>query len=161
MYVVADVVTKARRSFPQSVSGRLAVFGVIGCGICTAGLFAALTSPLWVPTAIVSSIAFVGFESSRVLSARLKHLWFHAKNYVTMQLKAMLNPPPPTPTARSSSMKMLQRAAAIEDRRFLRGIFEGLPGVDTEGALQKIDAWKQKTLLDTDEHLRSEVSTIA
>jgi hypothetical protein len=48
----------------------------------------------------------------------------------------------------SSSIKVQQRAAAIQDRGFLRNIFDTLPGVDTEGALAKVDAWKQRTVLE-------------
>jgi len=140
-----SVVTKARRDFPTSTRGRLIVFGIFGCGVCTAGLMFALTSPVWAPLAVFSSLAYVGVYSVQVLSAATKKCCNRISNWGAAQFKSLLHPQPPAPTARSSSIKMQQRAAAIEDMGFLRVIFEGLPGVDTEGALQKIDAWKQRT----------------
>ena len=144
-HLCISVVTKARRDFPTSTRGRLIVFGIFGCGVCTAGLMFALTSPVWAPLAVFSSLAYVGVHSVQVLSAATKKCYNRISNWGAVQFKSLLHPQPPAPTARSSSIKMQQRAAAIEDRGFLRVIFEGLPGVDTEGALQKIDAWKQRT----------------
>lgn len=139
-------VTKARQSFPRSVSGRLLVFGVFACSVCTTGLFVFVTSPLWVPVALASSSFYVGAHCSRMLATQLRGAWIRLKHWGAWHLKMLLHPPPPAVNTGASNVKMQQRAAAMSDRGFMRNIFEGLPGVDTDYALEKIDAWKDNTL---------------
>ena len=141
-------VTKARQSFPRSVFGRLLVFGVFGCSMCTAGLFVFITSPLWVPLGFASSGLYLRLQGSRMLAAQFTAVWIRLKQWGAWRLKMMLNPPPASVHTGSSIFKMHQRTAAMSDRGFMRGIFEGLPGVDTDYALQKIDAWKDNTVRD-------------
>ena len=149
----ADIVTKARRSFQtSSAAGRLLVCGVLGGIVCSAGAVALVLSPLWMPLVVVSSLAFTGVQGCRALSSLLGSLRQRLLAWGGAQLRALHRASAPRAPS-SSTIKVQQRAAAIEDRGFLRQIFDTLPGVDTEGALEKIDAWKQRTLLEADAEL--------
>ena len=98
------------------------------------------------------SLAFTGVQGCRALSSLLGSLRQRLLAWGGAQLRALHRASAPRAPS-SSTIKVQQRAAAIEDRGFLRQIFDTLPGVDTEGALEKIDAWKQRTLLEADAEL--------
>jgi len=124
---VADIVTKARRSFrTTSVTGQLLVCGVIGCGFCVVGIAVVVTMPFWMPISISLMCMYTGIQACRAVSAGLTRTWRNLLNWGTSQMRALLNPPPAKPNMRCSSIHVQQRAAAIEDRGFLRGIFDGV-----------------------------------
>ena len=146
---VADVVTKARRSFQtSSAGGRLLVGTVLWGVVWWAGAVVLVLSPIWMPLVVVSWLAFAGVQCCRALFSRLGVLRQRLLSFSSAHLLALSSPAGAGLHTTSSSIKVQQRAAAIQDRGFLRNIFDTLPGVDTEGALAKVDAWKERTVLE-------------
>jgi hypothetical protein len=149
---VADIVTKARQSLHQSLLGCLAVALALGTLLAGLLLLLVLTSLLWVP--LVS-----GLVCSQLLSAI-------SRNLITMGGISVRRVRDKTlgllgilvhkieqwvtgKTAAGVADELRRRRgheAAIKDRSFMRNLFEALPGVDTERALQRIDHLQQWAL---------------
>jgi len=96
------------------------------------------TSVFWIPLLILALTFYVALEVFRFIQLhmedwrlRARKMWIkHVASFFSGRKEA---------SAREERLQRKQREAAIQDRRFLRGIFESLPGVDSERALRQAE----------------------
>jgi hypothetical protein len=149
---VADIVTKARQSLQQSLLGCLAVALALGTLLAGLLLLLVLTSLFWVP--LVS-----GLICSQMLSAISRHLVSvgglsvrRVRDKTLGCLAILVHKIERWVTGKSGAggadelRRRRGHEAAIKDRSFMRNLFEALPGVDTERALQRVDQLQQWAL---------------
>ena len=134
---VADAVTKARQSFPKTVSGKLILLGIFSCVISLICLFALFTSIFWGPVLMVTIIVYMSLAGLRYIidcssdvSKRVKLMSIEfLNNLVGSGRRHHIS---------DDYIHQQQTQAAIKDHGFLRTIFEALPGVDAERAIERV-----------------------
>mmetsp|Transcript_14354 Transcript_14354/g.33038 ORF Transcript_14354/g.33038 Transcript_14354/m.33038 type:complete len:228 (-) Transcript_14354:15-698(-) len=147
---VADVVTRARASLPTSPSGRMAMVAVLLFIGSLVLLIALLTSFLWAPFSMFGFSIYIGVFTFRVISKRSSQLLHHVKHHVSRSYHLLVHQAGRLKAYALEPWKRQERQAAIRDRGFLRNIFEALPEVDADGALQRMEHWMQNVSRDGD-----------
>jgi hypothetical protein len=136
---VADAVTKARQSFPKTWSGQLLIFGILSCAISFVCIFALLTSIIWGPILVATLIVYTSFSSLRFCmdwgTEACKRIKSKSLDFVSAMIRASRRQPG---FISEDYIQQQQTQAAIKDHSFLRTIFETLPGVDAERALDRV-----------------------
>ncbi len=157
---MADIVTKARQSLHQSLLGCLAVALALGTLLAGILLLLVLTSLLWVP--LVSGLVcsqFVSAISRNLITLggvsvrRVRDKTLGLLGILVHKIEQWVT----GKTAAGVADEIRRRRgheAAIKDRSFMRNLFEALPGVDTERALQRIDHLQQWALVGQETQVR-------
>mmetsp|Transcript_32113 Transcript_32113/g.102288 ORF Transcript_32113/g.102288 Transcript_32113/m.102288 type:complete len:224 (-) Transcript_32113:22-693(-) len=140
---VADLVTKARASLPTSASGRMVMLAVLLFIGSIVFFIALMTSFLWAPFSIFGFSVYFGVFSFRIVSKRSAQLLRHARHQISHSYHILLHQCVRMKAYALEPWKRQDRQAAIRDRGFLRNIFEALPEVDADGALQRMEHWMQ------------------
>mmetsp|Transcript_32114 Transcript_32114/g.102289 ORF Transcript_32114/g.102289 Transcript_32114/m.102289 type:complete len:203 (-) Transcript_32114:259-867(-) len=135
---VADLVTKARASLPTSASGRMVMLAVLLFIGSIVFFIALMTSFLWAPFSIFGFSVYFGVFSFRIVSKRSAQLLRHARHQISHSYHILLHQCVRMKAYALEPWKRQDRQAAIRDRGFLRNIFEALPEVDADGALQRV-----------------------
>lgn len=134
---LADVASKARQSLPTSFGGRLLMWSVVW----SVGAWTLVALLLWSPLIITCAIAYAFYHAAVWLGALLEALFNAAVDRLAEWKVGIW-------AARKEArvMKSVRRAAS--DDGFMRSVLGGLPGVDAERVMQRIDSLTRFSVAD-------------
>jgi hypothetical protein len=135
---VADAVTKARQSFPRTISGKLILLGIFFCAISFICVFLLLTSIIWGPILISTMFVYMSIVILRYFIDFGTDAFKRLKSKSLDLVSALIRSGRRQPGFTDDYAQQQQTQAAIKDHGFLRAIFETLPGVDADRALDRV-----------------------
>ena len=144
---VADIVTTARQSLSTSVLGCVALAVAVGALLWSVIAVLLVTSFFWGPvmffllsTHVVSSLSKRLLLSMRQGMRRAQDKTLKSLHRLSRTLEQWCV------SINSSDDRVREYEVAIKNRPFMRNLFDSLPGVDTQGALQRIERLEQWAL---------------